>query len=83
MKVLNVSLVVLIVFAVIFWGFFYYSVRIARETTSESQTTSTTNSASTEQPLSEINSPTTTPVNYHGPTEAPHMIGPSAPPPHY
>jgi hypothetical protein len=81
MKILTVTLIALIVFAVVFWGLFYYSVHIARETATIFQATSTAGSSAT--PLSEINPSTTTPANFHGPTSQPHIIGPSGPPPNY
>jgi hypothetical protein len=83
MKILGVTLVILIVFAVGFWGLFYYSVRVARETISPLQATSTANSSGARH-LPKINPPTSTaPANFHGPTSAPHIIGPSGPPPNY
>jgi hypothetical protein len=85
MKILGITLIVLIIFAVIFWGLFYYSVRIARETVSPLQTTSTANpSATGHLPIPTINLPTSTaPATFHGPSSEPHIIGPSGPPPNY
>jgi len=82
MKILTVTLIALIVFAVVFWGLFYYSVRIANETATTLQATSTPGYFSA-QPLPKVNSSGTAPANFHGPTSQPHIIGPSSNPPNY
>ena len=82
MKILTVTLVALIIFSVIFWGLFYYSVRIANETATAPQATSTPGYFSA-RPLPRTNSSTTAPVDFHGPTSQPHIIGPSGNPPNY
>lgn len=83
MKILGITLVILIVLAIGFWGLSYYSVHVARETISPLQATSTANSSGVGH-LPKINPPTSTaPANFHGPTSEPHIIGPSGPPPNY
>jgi len=81
MKILTAALIFFIVIAAIFWGLSYYFVRLARDTTSL-ETTSTANFGAV-TPLQKAGLPTTTPSYPHGPTTAPHMIGPSGPPPNY
>ncbi len=81
MKILGIALIVLTVFAVVFWIFFYYSVRVARETVTLPQATSTATSST--KPLLKVATPTMTPISSHGPTNVPHIIGPSGPPPNY
>ncbi len=81
MKILNVTLIVLIALAIVFWIFFYYSVRVARETTVTLQATSTA-SMSPRGSVLKMNS-STTPANFRGPSGQPTMHGPSSNPPNY
>ncbi len=79
MKILNITLIIVFIFAVIFAGFFYYSTHIARESATL-QATSTASSLPAGS-MSKINPSTAVPVNFHGPTSQPTIHGPSGPPP--
>jgi hypothetical protein len=81
MKILSVTLIALILFAIVFWGLFYYSVRVARETIITLEATSTANPSVTTSTTPQ--SPSATPTSPQGPTNLPHIIGPSGPPPSY
>lgn len=89
MKTLGSTIIVLAVLAVIFWGFFYYSVHLAKESvvlqngTSSAALPSSPITGPTINPLQRIAPGTNTPVEFHGPTGAPHIIGPPGPPPNY
>ncbi len=87
MKILGVTVIALIILAVMFWGFFYYSVHLAKESAALPANTSTADSSVTNipslTPLSTANLTTTPVTNFRGPTGAPHIIGPSGPPPNY
>jgi len=80
MKIFGITLIVL--FAMAFFAFFYDSARIARETISMLQTTST--AVTSALSIQKLNAPTTTvPAGLHGPTTGPTMRGPTGPPPDY
>ena len=81
MKILSVTLAILIAFAIIFWGLFYYSIRLARETITAPQATTAASSSAKSFP--KINLSTGTPLNSGGPSGPPHITGPSGPPPTY
>lgn len=86
MKILGATLIALVILAVMFWGFFYYSVHLAKESAATPGATATADSsaANPSVPTLPTETLTSTPsVNFRGPTGAPHIIGPSGPPPNY
>ena len=88
MKTLGTTIIIVAFLAIMFWGFFYYSVRFAKESvTTPNQASPTADSSSatapTVNPLQVANPSTSVPMEFHGPTGPPHIIGPSGPPPNY
>jgi hypothetical protein len=88
MKTLGATIIVLVLLAVMFWGFFYYSIHLAKESIVLPDETSGTAASSpitgsVINPLQAINPSTSVPIEFHGPTGPPHIIGPSGPPPNY
>ena len=86
MKTLGATLIALVILAVMFWGFFYYSVHLAKESASAPVTATTADSSAINSSAKALPTETITStpsVNFRGPTGAPHIIGPSGPPPNY
>ena len=86
MKILGATLIALVILAVMFWGFFYYSVHLAKESANTPATTATADSSAVNSSAKALPTATITStpsMNFQGPTGAPHIIGPSGPPPNY